>query len=168
MGACPHGDDPPPTDTPRDDVVRTDANTVALLGAPNVGKSAVFNELTEADADVSNYPGTTVTATVGSVDGRRLVDAPGTYSVSSFSEEERVAREVVLGADAVINVVDATQLDRDLFLTHQLLDMGIPTVVALNVMDEVERDGDEIDIDALEADLGVPVVPTVRRRGRGG
>lgn len=167
MGACPHGDDPPPTDTPRDDVVRTDANTVALLGAPNVGKSAVFNELTEADADVSNYPGTTVTATVGSVDGRRLVDAPGTYSVSSFSEEERVAREVVLGADAVINVVDATQLDRDLFLTHQLLDMGIPTVVALNVMDEVERDGDEIDIDALEADLGVPVVPTVAVEGEG-
>ncbi|MFC7115547.1 FeoB small GTPase domain-containing protein [Natronoarchaeum sp. GCM10025703] len=143
MSGC-HDDGTDPTDLPGED-----ADTVALVGAPNVGKSAVFNRLADREVDVSNYPGTTAAATVAEFDGKQLADAPGTYGISSFSEEERIAREVVLDADAVINVVDATQLDRDLFLTYQLLDMGIPTVVSLNVMDEMRRDGDEIDVDAL-------------------
>jgi ferrous iron transport protein B len=141
--------------------------TVALVGAPNVGKSVLFGELADTYVDVSNYPGTTVDTTVGRVDGRTLTDTPGAYGISSFNEEERIARDIVLDADAVINVVDATHLDRDLFLTLQLLDMGKPTVVALNMIDEAERDGIEIDVDELERRLGVPVVPTVAIDGTG-
>ncbi|MEF8825917.1 MAG: ferrous iron transport protein B [Halapricum sp.] len=141
--------------------------TIALVGCPNVGKSVVFGELAEQYVDVSNYPGTTVDTTEAAFDGARLTDTPGVYGVSSFDEEERVTREIVLEADAVVNVIDATQLDRDLFLTLQLLDMGIPTVVALNMMDEAEADGVDIDVDALERELGVPVVPTVAVDGEG-
>ncbi|MFB6188816.1 MAG: ferrous iron transport protein B [Halapricum sp.] len=141
--------------------------TVALVGCPNVGKSVVFGALADRYVDVSNYPGTTVDTTEAACDGARLTDTPGVYGVSSFDEEERVTREIVLSADAVVNVVDATQIERDLFLTLQLLDMGVPTVVALNMMDEAEADGVEIDVAALEARLGVPVVPTVAVDGEG-
>ncbi|QSG05170.1 ferrous iron transport protein B [Halapricum desulfuricans] len=141
--------------------------TVALVGCPNVGKSVVFGELAEQYVDVSNYPGTTVDTTEAAFGDAKLTDTPGVYGISSFDEEERVTREIVLEADAVVNVVDATQLERDLFLTLQLLDMGIPTVVALNMMDEAEADGIDIDADALEAELGVPVVPTVAVDGGG-
>ncbi|MFB6162615.1 MAG: ferrous iron transport protein B [Halococcoides sp.] len=144
------------------------AETIALVGAPNVGKSVVFGELAESYVDVSNYPGTTVDTTEGALEDARLTDTPGAHGISSFSEEERVTRDIVLNeADRVINVVDATQLDRDLFLTLQLLDMGIPTVVALNMMDEADADGVEIDVEALESELGVPVVPTVAVEGEG-
>jgi ferrous iron transport protein B len=141
--------------------------TVALVGCPNVGKSVVFGELAEAYVDVSNYPGTTVDTTEAALGEDRLTDTPGVYGISSFDEEERVTRDIVLDADAVVNVVDATHLDRDLFLTLQLLDMGIPTVVALNMMDEAEADGVDIDVDALASRLGVPVVPTVAVDGEG-
>jgi ferrous iron transport protein B len=132
---------------------------LALVGAPNAGKSALFNGLADRTVDVSNYPGTTVATTAGVCAAGVLIDTPGVHGISSFSEEERVTREVVLEADAVVNVVDATQLDRDLFLTYQLLDMGIPTVVALNMVDELGATA--VDADALEAALGVPVVETV-------
>lgn len=141
--------------------------TVALVGAPNVGKSVIFGALAEEYADVSNYPGTTVETTAATVGRHRLVDTPGVHGISSFTEEERITREVVLESDSVVNVVDATRLDRDLFLTLQLLDMGIPTVVAVNMMDEADNDGIEIDLDALETALGVPVVPTVAVTGTG-
>jgi len=141
--------------------------TVALAGAPNVGKSVLFGELADTYVDVSNYPGTTVDTTIGRVGDYTLTDTPGAYGISSFNEEERIARDIVLDADVVINVVDATHLDRDLFLTLQLLDMGKPTVVALNMIDEAERDGIEIDVDELERRLGVPVVPTVAVDGTG-
>jgi ferrous iron transport protein B len=141
--------------------------TVALVGAPNVGKSVLFGELADTYVDVSNYPGTTVDTTVGRVNGCTLTDTPGAYGISSFNEEERIARDIVLDADVTINVVDATHLDRDLFLTLQLLDMGKPTVVALNMIDEAERDGIEIDVEELERRLGVPVVPTVAIDGTG-
>ena len=141
--------------------------TVALVGAPNVGKSVLFGSLAEEYVDVSNYPGTTVETTAATVGQTRLVDTPGVHGISSFSEAERITREIVLEADAVVNVVDATQLDRDLFLTVQLLDMGVPTVVALNMMDEAETNGVEIDVDGLETSLGVPVVPTVAVTGSG-
>ena len=136
-------------------------DTVALVGAPNVGKSVVFNALADEYVDVSNYPGTTVETTLARMGEYAITDTPGVYGISSFDEEERITREIVLDVDRVINVVDATHLDRDLFLTLQLLDMGVPTVVCLNMMDEAEADGMTIDPDALERALGVPVVPTV-------
>ncbi|MFB6086481.1 MAG: ferrous iron transport protein B [Halodesulfurarchaeum sp.] len=135
--------------------------TVALVGAPNVGKSVVFNALADDYVDISNYPGTTVETTLARMNGYKITDTPGVYGISSFDEEERITREIVLEADRAINVVDATHLDRDLFLTLQLLDMGVPTVVCLNMMDEAEASGMDVDPDALEAALGVPVVPTV-------
>ncbi|MFW6316934.1 MAG: ferrous iron transport protein B, partial [Halorubrum sp.] len=141
--------------------------TVAVVGAPNVGKSVLFGELAAEYVTVSNYPGTTVETSVATVGPYRVVDTPGVHGIGSFSEAERVTRDVVLDADAVVNVVDATRLDRDLFLTLQLLDMGVPTVVALNMMDEARSDGAEIDVDALETALGVPVVPTVAVAGSG-
>ncbi|MUV90391.1 ferrous iron transport protein B [Halapricum sp. CBA1109] len=141
--------------------------TVALVGCPNVGKSVVFGALADRYVDVSNYPGTTVDTTEAAFDGRRLTDTPGVHGISSFDEEERVTRDIVLDADAVVNVVDATQIERDLFVTLQLLDMGVPTVVALNMMDEAEAEGVAVDAEALEDRLGVPVVPTVAVDGTG-
>ena len=145
----------------------TTTRVMAFVGAPNVGKSALFGELAEQYVDVSNYPGTTVETTTAVIKSITLIDTPGAYGISSFSEEERITREIILDADAVINVVDATQLDRDLFLTLQLLDMGIPTIVALNMMDEAKADGIDIDASSLETALGIPVVPTVAVTGSG-
>ncbi|UWG47390.1 Fe2+ transport system protein B [Halanaeroarchaeum sp. HSR-CO] len=147
--------------------VPEDGPLVGLVGAPNVGKSVIFNALGNETVDVSNYPGTTVETTLADADGFALTDTPGVYGISSFNEEERVTRDILFDLDAVVNVVDATHLDRDLFLTLQLLDMGIPTVVALNMMDEARADGIEVDPETLEAQLGVPVVPTVATEGTG-
>lgn len=148
-------------------IAREGVEQVVLAGNPNVGKSVVFNALTGIYADVSNYPGTTVELTRGQIEGRDLVDTPGVYGVSSFNDEERVARDVILDADLVINVVDAVHIERDLFLTLQLLDMGKRMVVALNMADEARTAGVVIDRDLLEDLLGVPVIETVAVTGVG-
>lgn len=140
---------------------------VVLVGNPNVGKSVFFGTWSGLYVEVSNFPGTTVSVTQGRVGDDALFDTPGVYGVSSFNDEERVARDVILTADVVVNVVDATHLERDLFLTLQVLDMGLPVVVALNFCDEAEALGIEIDVAAMEERLGVPVVPTAAVRGRG-
>jgi len=140
---------------------------VVLVGNPNVGKSVVFGALTGTYVDVSNFPGTTVEITKGRMGDVDVVDTPGIYGVSSFNEEETVARDVVLGAARIVNVVDAVHLERDLFLTLQLADMGIPMVVALNMADEARREGVAVDRDLLEDLLGVPVVETVAVKGEG-
>jgi ferrous iron transport protein B len=140
---------------------------IALVGNPNVGKSVIFGYLTGIYTEVSNYPGTTVETASGKSNIGIIVDTPGIYGVSSFNDEEQVARDIILDADILINVVDATNLERDLFLTLQLCDMGIPMVVALNMMDEAEREGLEIDVDLLSDLLGVPVIPTVAVKGQG-
>ncbi|HEX9092600.1 MAG TPA: ferrous iron transporter B, partial [Coriobacteriia bacterium] len=140
---------------------------IVLVGNPNVGKSAVFNALTGAYVDVSNFPGTTVEVIHGRLGDDDVVDTPGIYGVSSFSEEETVARDVVLFADRIVDVVDAVHLERDLFLTLQLVDMGLPMVVALNMTDEARRDGVAVDRDLLSDLLGVPVVETVAVSGLG-
>jgi ferrous iron transport protein B len=132
---------------------------LVLVGNPNVGKSVVFNYLTGSYVDVSNFPGTTVDVSQGKYKNYIVLDTPGIYGVSSFNDEEKVARDVILDADLLLNVVDGVHLERDLFLTLQLADMGIPMVVAINMMDEVKRQGIEIDFKALEKYLGVPIVP---------
>ncbi len=140
---------------------------IVLVGNPNVGKSVVFNALTGVYVDVSNFPGTTVELTHGRFGDLDVIDTPGVYGVSSFNDEETVARDVILFADRVVNVVDAVHLERDLFLTLQLADMGLPMVVALNMADEARREGVAVDRDLLEDLLGVPVVETVAVEGRG-
>jgi ferrous iron transport protein B len=146
---------------------RPDAGTVVLVGNPNVGKSVVFNALTGTYVDVSNFPGTTVELTRGRLGEHDLIDTPGVYGVSSFNDEETVARDIILDGDVVINVVDAVHLERDLFLTLQLVDMGKRMVVGLNMADEARSAGLGIDRDLLEDLLGVPVIEMVAVEGKG-
>ncbi len=143
------------------------ARHIVLVGNPNTGKSVFFNALTGIYVDVSNFPGTTVDVAQGRWGDDLIVDTPGIYGVASFNDEERVARDIIVKGDLVVNIVDAVHLERDLFLTQQLIDMGLPLVVALNMMDEVEAQGLKIDVEALEEALGVPVIPTVAVQGRG-
>lgn len=135
--------------------------TIVLAGNPNVGKSVFFAHLTGVYAEVSNYPGTTIEITTGRLGDDTVVDTPGIYGVSSFNDEESVARDIIMGADVIVNVVDAVHLERDLFLTLQLADMGVPMVIALNLMDEAVDAGLDIDIRRLSDLTGVPVVPTI-------
>ena len=146
---------------------RPGSETVVLVGNPNVGKSVVFNALTGTYVDVSNFPGTTVELTRGRFGEHDLIDTPGVYGVSSFNDEETVARDIILDGDIVINVVDAVHLERDLFLTLQLVDMSKRMVVALNMADEARRRGLSVDRDLLEDLLGVPVVETIAVEGVG-
>ena len=136
----------------------------ALAGNPNSGKTTLFNALTGASEYVGNWPGVTVERKIGVYkkleEPVEIVDLPGIYSLSPYTPEEVVARNFIIDEtpDAVINIVDATNLERNLYLTTQILEMNVPVVVALNVYDEVLKNGDEIDIDALSKALGVPVV----------
>lgn len=146
---------------------------IALVGQPNSGKSTVFNFLAGYRAVASNFPGTTVDVLKGKalVAGRtvEIVDLPGTYSLISDDRAEQVTRDFLLsgGVDAVINIVDASLLSRSLELTLELIELGLPLVVCLNMMDEAEHKGIEIDVDRLSARLGVPVVASVAARGVG-
>jgi ferrous iron transport protein B len=152
---------------------------VALIGNPNAGKSALFNALTGARQKLGNYPGVTVERKSGRAalaDGRpiELVDLPGTYSLTPTSPDEQVTRDVVLGKqagerlpDALIIVADASNLENHLRFALEVLDLGLPTIIALNMVDLAARDGLELSPDALSAALGVPVVSTVAVRKRG-
>ncbi len=141
--------------------------TLVLAGNPNVGKSVFFNALTGTYVDVSNFPGTTVEISRGRHNGYDVLDTPGVYGVGSFNDEEAVARDVICDADIVVNVIDAVRPERDLFLTLQLIDLGLPMIVALNMADEARRQGVAVDRAALEDALGVPVVETVAVQGAG-
>ena len=138
--------------------------TFALAGNPNCGKTTLFNALTGATAHVGNWPGVTVDKREGIYKGGKdsvaIVDLPGIYSLSPYTPEEVISRNYVLDEkpDGIINIVDATNLERNLYLTTQLLEMDVPVIVALNMMDEVEKSGDKIDAKELEVRLGVPVV----------
>jgi ferrous iron transport protein B len=146
---------------------------VAIVGSPNVGKSVLFNALTGAYVTVSNYPGTTVEVARGK--GRLgglevgVLDTPGMYRLLPLTEEERVARDILLKErpDVVIHVIDAKNLERMLPMTLQLIEAGLPLIVDLNLMDEAERLGVQVDVVALEQALGVPVVATALARGQG-
>ena len=144
---------------------------LALVGNPNCGKTTLFNALTGSNQYVGNWPGVTVEKKEGraQVDGQpvTVVDLPGIYSLSPYSMEEIVARDFIVGEhpDAIINIVDATNIERNLYLTVQMLELERPMVIALNFMDEVERHGDKIDVDLLSRSLGVPVIPITARTG---
>ena len=145
---------------------------IALAGNPNCGKTTMFNSMTGANQYVGNWPGVTVEKKEGRYTRDKSVtitDLPGVYSLSPYSPEEVVTRDYLLDGqpDAVINLVDATNLERNLYLTTQIVDLGVPVVVALNMMDLVEKNGDKIDVAALSEQLGCPVVPTSALKGRG-
>ena len=152
------------------DGIRTEAD-ILLMGQPNVGKSVLFSRLTGVRTIVSNYPGTTVTFTCGHLRAGDVdflvVDAPGTYSLEPLDEAARVAVELLGGARRIVDVVDATHLERHLPLTLELMAQGKPLVVALNMSDEARHQGITIDSARLAARLGVPVVPIVARSGEG-
>ena len=140
---------------------------VVLVGNPNVGKSVVFNYLSGLYVDVSNFPGTTVEVSKASYLHYELYDTPGIYGVSSFNDEERVARDIILNGDIIINIVDAVHLERDLFLTQQLIDMGKRVGLVVNMLDEAKRQKLGIDLAQLEEELGIPVIGTVAVRKKG-
>ncbi|MCF6460127.1 ferrous iron transport protein B [Clostridium sp. Cult3] len=148
-------------------------NTIALVGNPNSGKTTVFNALTGSNQHVGNWPGVTVEKKEGKFkfDEKtyNVVDLPGTYSLGAFSEDEIVAKDFILkgNPDVVINVVDATNIERNLYLTTQLLEMGAKVVVALNMIDEAEERNIKFDMDALSKKLGAPVVPTIASKRKG-
>ena len=146
--------------------------TFALVGNQNSGKTTLFNQLTGANQHVGNFPGVTVDRKDGAIKGHpdtQVTDLPGIYSMSPYSSEELVSRNFVLNEKprAIINIVDATNVERNLYLTMQLLEMNVPMVVALNMMDEVTANGGTVDINEMEAALGVPVVPISAAKNQG-
>ena len=146
--------------------------TFALVGNQNCGKTTLFNQLTGANQHVGNFPGVTVDRKDGAIKGHpetSVTDLPGIYSMSPYSSEEIVSRNFVLNDDpkGIINIVDATNIERNLYLTMQLLEMNVPMVVALNMMDEVTENGGTIDINTMEAMLGVPVIPISAAKNEG-
>lgn len=146
--------------------------TYALVGNQNCGKTTLFNKLTGSNQHVGNFPGVTVDRKTGSIKGHpntEITDLPGIYSMSPYSSEEIVSRNFVLDEkpSAIINIVDATNIERNLYLTMQLLEMDIPMVVALNMMDEVLGNQGSIDVNMMEALLGVPVIPISAARNEG-
>lgn len=145
---------------------------IALAGNPNCGKTTLFNELTGSKQHVGNWPGVTVDKKEGVYKKNKevvILDLPGTYSLSPYSAEEIVARDYIVKdkPDAVINIVDGASIERNLYLSLQIMETRIPMVIAMNMMDEVEARGDKIDCQKLSQVLGVPVVPIVARNGRG-
>ncbi len=148
--------------------------TIALAGNPNAGKTTIFNALTGLRQHTGNWPGKTVEKKEGEIEHGNLkiniVDLPGTYSLTAYSPEEIVARDFIIQEqpDVVINVVDATNLERNLYLTIQILELDVPVVLALNMTDALHKDGAKINLDQLSQMLGgIPVVSTSANHGKG-
>lgn len=146
---------------------------VALAGNPNCGKTTLLNGLTGARHYVGNWAGVTVEKKEGTIRHKgediTIVDLPGIYSLSPFTLEERISRQYILEdmPDMIINIVDASALERNLFLTFQLMELGRPVIIALNMMDEAEKRGIKIDVEGLSEALGLPIVPIVARKEKG-
>ena len=144
----------------------------ALVGNQNCGKTTLFNALTGSNQHVGNFPGVTVDQKMGEIideKGCSVVDLPGIYSLRPYTQEEIVSRDFILNQkpDGIINIVDATNIERNLYLTLQLLELRIPMVLALNMMDEVRSNGGSIDVQKMSASLGIPVVPIAAAKGEG-
>ncbi|MEF9934143.1 MAG: ferrous iron transport protein B [Clostridium sp.] len=144
---------------------------IALLGNPNSGKTTVFNELTGSNQYVGNWPGVTVEKKVGKIKGSNIsvTDLPGIYSLSPYSLEEVISRDYIINdkPDIILNIVDASNIERNLYLTHQVLDLEVPVIIALNMIDVVEKRGDTIDIEELSKSLNCPVIPISALKGNG-
>jgi len=140
---------------------------ILLVGNPNCGKSVIFHKLTGIYTHVSNYPGTTLQIYQGKYKGYAVIDTPGVYGISSINTEENIVKKIILKAHKIINVVNALHLDRELFLTLQLIDMGLPLIVALNFKNEAEKNGIKIDVEELSKQLGVKVIPIDVVKGTG-
>ena len=148
--------------------------TIALAGNPNAGKTTIFNALTGLHQHTGNWPGKTVEKKEGEIEHSGLtvniVDLPGTYSLTAYSPEEIIARDYIIQErpDVVINVVDATNLERNLYLTVQILELDVPVILALNMTDDLQKNGAKINVDQLSQLLGnVPVVQTAANKGKG-
>ena len=147
--------------------------TVALAGNPNSGKTTVFNNLTGARQHVGNWPGVTVEKKEGSRSYQgyhiKVVDLPGVYSLTAYSPDEVIARNFIIDEKpgAVVDIVDSSNLERNLYLAVQILEMGAPLIIALNMMDIAESRKYRIDVNALSREIGAPVVPMVANRNRG-
>ena len=144
----------------------------ALVGNQNCGKTTLFNALTGSNQHVGNFPGVTVDQKMGEIRGEKdcsVVDLPGIYSLRPYTQEEIVSRDFILNEkpDGIINIVDATNIERNLYLTLQLLELRVPMVLALNMMDEVRANGGAIDVKKMSAALGIPVVPITAAKGEG-
>ena len=136
----------------------------ALAGNQNCGKTTLFNQLTGSNQHVGNFPGVTVDQKIGEIRGQKdcsVVDLPGIYSIRPYTSEEIVTRDFILNEkpDGIINIVDATNIERNLYLTLQLIEMNIPMVLALNMMDEMRNNGGTVDISRMSEELGIHVVP---------
>ena len=146
---------------------------IALAGNPNSGKTTVFNNLTGGRQHVGNWPGVTVEKKEGSRSYQgyhiKVVDLPGVYSLTAYSPDEVIARNFIVDEEpsAVVDIVDASNLERNLYLTVQMLEMGAPLIIALNMMDIADSRKYQIDVDALSQEIGAPVVPMVANRNRG-
>lgn len=145
---------------------------IALAGNQNSGKTTLFNRLTGSNQHVGNFPGVTVERKEGTIKSYKeatLVDLPGIYSLSPYTSEEVVTRDFILEGhpDVLINIVDATNIERNLYLSLQLLELEIPMVIALNMMDEVNASGNSIDVKKLSDKLGIPVVPISAGKNEG-
>ncbi len=166
------GETMPRSQRPQEVIAPGEPLTFALAGNQNCGKTTLFNQLTGSNQHVGNFPGVTVDRKDGVIRGHAeatVTDLPGIYSLSPYTSEEVVTRRFLLEdrPNAVINILDATNVERNLYLTIQLIELGLPMVLALNMMDEVRENGGTIDVNALENELGVPVVPISASRGEG-
>ena len=146
--------------------------TIALLGNPNVGKTTLFNALTGSNQHVGNWPGVTVEKKEGKLKWDKeatIMDLPGIYSLSPYTLEEVVARNYLITdrPDAILNIVDGTNIERNLYLSTQIMELGIPVVMAINMMDLVRKSGDQINVDKLSKKLGCPVVEISALKGDG-